>query len=58
MDLTYEDNIHTDKWFPMPWVVQLMFRWLYVPKYKGAWRFGCCDVYGRPRELVFLQLDN
>jgi hypothetical protein len=34
-------------------VVQLIFRWFYAPKYKGARRFGNCNLYGRPKELEF-----
>ncbi|KAH8656090.1 hypothetical protein BGZ60DRAFT_147869 [Tricladium varicosporioides] len=54
MDFTFESPIHDSVWPPFPWFVQIMFRWLYLPKHKGAWRFSCCDWYGIPKELEFV----
>jgi hypothetical protein len=53
MDITYESNLHKDAWPPIPKVGLLIFRILYVPKHRRAWRFGSCDVSGRPKELPF-----
>lgn len=54
MDITFENNLHVGVWPALPWIAQLIFCWFYVPKYKGAWRFGSCDAYGRPKELEFV----
>jgi hypothetical protein len=56
MDVTFEDNLHKDTWPPIPWFPQLIFRWQFVPKYKGAWRFASCDARGVPQELPFAPL--
>ena len=32
-----------------------MFPWTHFGKYKGAWRFACCDAYGRRKELPFAE---
>jgi hypothetical protein len=53
MDITFENNMHIGVWPPLPWTAQLIARWFWVPKYKGAWRFGSCDIYGRPKKLEF-----
>ncbi|TEY76400.1 hypothetical protein BOTCAL_0059g00300 [Botryotinia calthae] len=52
-DVTYESGIHGPRFPPFPWFVGLIFRWIYIPKLKGAWRFSCCDDYGVPKELPF-----
>lgn len=54
MELYAEDGIHRATWPPMPWFVQVMFRWRYIPLHKGAWRFSSCDQYGYPKELPFV----
>jgi hypothetical protein len=51
MDITYESNLHKDTWPPIPKFALLVFRFFYIPKHKGAWRFGSCDYTGRPKEL-------
>jgi hypothetical protein len=53
MDITFENNMHIGVWPLLSWTAQLVARWFWVPKYKGAWRFGSCDIYGRPKELEF-----
>lgn len=53
-DLSFEKPIHDAVWLPLPWYVAMMFRWFYVPKYKGAWRFSCCDSHSLPKELEFV----
>jgi len=52
-DVTYEDGIHGPRFPPFPWFVGQIFRWMYIPVHKGAWRFSCCDDYGQPKELEF-----
>lgn len=53
-DVTYEGGIHGARFPPFPWFVHEIFRWIYVPKLKGAWMFSSCDDYGVPRELPFV----
>ncbi|PMD47807.1 hypothetical protein L207DRAFT_523164 [Hyaloscypha variabilis F] len=54
LDYTFEDPYHAKSWPPFPWFAALIFRWLYMPKHKGAWRFGCCDWHSKPKELEFV----
>lgn len=53
-DVPFEREYHSAVWPPLPWFVAMMFRWLYLPKHKGAWRFSSCDWYGYPKELEFV----
>jgi len=53
-DVTYEGGVHGPRFPPFPWFVSQIFRWVYIPKLKGAWRFSSCDDYGKPRELPFV----
>jgi len=50
-DVTYEAGIHGERFPPFPWFVGQIFRWVYIPMMKGAWRFSSCDDYGVPKEL-------
>ncbi|KAE8445570.1 hypothetical protein EG329_013334 [Mollisiaceae sp. DMI_Dod_QoI] len=52
-DITYESGIHGARFPPFPWFVSQIFRWVYIPQLKGAWRFASCDDYGVPKELAF-----
>ncbi|KAG4413505.1 hypothetical protein IFR04_013370 [Cadophora malorum] len=54
MDIPFEKPFHQAVWPPFPWFAALMFRWMYLPRHKGAWRFSCCDWYGNPKELEFV----
>lgn len=54
IDVTFEGGLHSDRWPPFPWFAGLLFRWLFVPKNKNAWRFSTCDPKGNPRELLFV----
>jgi len=54
IDITFEKGVHEEVWPPYPWIAAVMFRWLYVPRHKGAWRFSCCDPHGYPRDLPFV----
>lgn len=54
IDSTFEHPYHVKTWPPFPWYAAVIFRWFYVPKHKGAWRFSCCDWYGKPKELEFV----
>lgn len=56
-DVTYEDGIHGPRFPPFPWLVGQIFRWVYIPQLKGAWRFSSCDDYGVPKELPFVAGD-
>lgn len=48
-DKTFEDGKHP---FPvMPWFVPYLVKYLVSRKYAGAWKFGSCDYWGRPRTL-------
>jgi hypothetical protein len=50
IDYSFEGGNHSD-WPGLPWFVVLMFRWMYVPKHKGAWKFSSCDDKGMPKDL-------
>jgi len=52
-DVTYESGIHGPRFPPFPWAIGQLFRWVYIPQLKGAWRFSSCDDYGVPKELPF-----
>ncbi|KAF8855848.1 hypothetical protein BDZ45DRAFT_486798 [Acephala macrosclerotiorum] len=52
-DVTYEDGIHGARFPPFPWFVHQIFRWVYIPILKDAWKFSSCDDYGMPKELPF-----
>jgi len=52
-DVTYESGIHGARFPPFPWFVSQIFRWVYIPQLKGAWKFASCDDYGMPKELPF-----
>jgi len=52
-DVTYESGIHGVRFPPFPWLIGVLFRWVYVPQLKGAWRFSSCDDYGIPKDLPF-----
>jgi hypothetical protein len=54
MDLTFEKGVHESVWPPFPWIAALMFRMIYVPRHKGAWRFSCCDSHSSPKSLEFV----
>ncbi|KAK0101908.1 hypothetical protein ONS95_001280 [Cadophora gregata] len=54
MDNPFEKPVHEAVWPPFPWFVALMFRWIYLPRHKGAWRFSCCDWHGNPKDLEFV----
>lgn len=57
LDRSYEEGIHKD-WPEIPWFVGLIFRYLYIPKNKTAWRFAACDSRGMPKELPFAPLKD
>ncbi|KAH7328029.1 hypothetical protein B0I35DRAFT_6629 [Stachybotrys elegans] len=38
---------------PVPWVVRVVFQWLYMNKHWDWWRFAPCDFAGTPQELPF-----
>ncbi|KAE9369989.1 hypothetical protein N431DRAFT_493670 [Stipitochalara longipes BDJ] len=52
-DVTYDSGIHGERFPPFPWFVHQIFRWVYIPQLKGAWRFASCDDCGMPKELPF-----
>ncbi|KAG4432198.1 hypothetical protein IFR05_012321 [Cadophora sp. M221] len=54
MDIPFEKPFHSSSWPPFPWIAAVMFRWVYLPRHKGAWRFSCCDQYGKPKQLDFV----
>ena len=51
-DVTWEGGMHKAYWPPFPWYAMLIFKWVYIPKHKGAWRFGCSSVDMVPRDLA------
>ncbi|KUJ16997.1 uncharacterized protein LY89DRAFT_718704 [Mollisia scopiformis] len=53
-DVPFEEPYHQAVWPAIPWHVSLIFRWIYIPRHKGAWRFSCCDTHGYPKELEFV----
>lgn len=51
-DKTFEDGVFV--WWPaLPWFVQILFRWVFIPTHKRWWRFSSCDDRGIPKELPF-----
>ncbi|TVY54356.1 hypothetical protein LCER1_G004237 [Lachnellula cervina] len=54
IDYSFKAPIHESAWPPWPWFVVVLFRWVYIPKRKGACRFSSCDSYGMPKELEFV----
>ncbi|KAH8804650.1 hypothetical protein F5884DRAFT_754250 [Xylogone sp. PMI_703] len=53
MDFTFEKGVHEKHWPPWPWFAGFMFRWVFIPKHKGYWRFSTCDSKGMPKDLPF-----
>lgn len=53
-DVSYEHGIHGPRFPPFPWFVGQIFRWVYIPQLKGAWRFSSCDDNGMPKKLPFV----
>ncbi|KAG0649507.1 hypothetical protein D0Z07_4568 [Hyphodiscus hymeniophilus] len=53
MECGAEGGIHDKFWPPVPWYALLVFRWWFIPKNKGAWRFSSCDSRGYPKDLPF-----
>ncbi|CZR62178.1 uncharacterized protein PAC_12075 [Phialocephala subalpina] len=53
-DVPFEAPYHQAVWPTIPWYAMIVFRWVYIPRNKGAWRFSCCDSYGIPKELEFV----
>lgn len=52
-DRTFDGGKHN---FPnFPFFVPYMVNWIYGWKYRRVWRFSPCDVYGKPRELMFVK---
>ena len=51
-DRTFENGVWSDK-PPVPWLVAVFMRWMYMSVNKGWWRFAPCDLYGQPKELPF-----
>jgi len=37
-----------------PWFINLILSWFYIPSKKHLWRFSCCDLEGKPKELLFV----
>jgi len=54
LDNSFEKPYHDSIWPPFPWIAFKIFAWVYIPRHKGTWRFSCCDSYGRPKELQFV----
>lgn len=52
-DRTYEGGKNKD-FPPLPFFVPYLVDWWMSRKYKGAWRFSPCTVYGIPRPLKFV----
>ncbi|KAF6830684.1 hemerythrin HHE cation binding domain-containing protein [Colletotrichum musicola] len=51
-DKTFEDGAFA--WWPaLPWFVQILFRWVFIPTHKRWWRFSSCDDQGVPKDLPF-----
>ncbi|KAF2742619.1 hypothetical protein M011DRAFT_472079 [Sporormia fimetaria CBS 119925] len=50
-DKTYEGGRHAFP--PFPFFVPYLIDWWFAGYHRGAWRFCPCDMYGRPRELLF-----
>lgn len=51
-DVTFDGGMHA-AWPPLPWIAMVLFRWIFIPRNKGWWRFAPCDSYMQPRELPF-----
>lgn len=53
-DIRFEKGFHEHYWPPYPFFVGWMFKYWYAPKHKDAWRFGCSDLDGNPKDLPFV----
>ncbi|KAI9167117.1 hypothetical protein HJFPF1_03241 [Paramyrothecium foliicola] len=51
-DGTYEDSIWA-AYPPIPWLMQVLLRFMFMGKRKDWWRFAPCGFYSNPRELPF-----
>ncbi|MCJ1350634.1 MAG: hypothetical protein MMC33_000615 [Icmadophila ericetorum] len=52
IDRGFEGGRH--KFPPVPGFVNWVVGYWFARKYRSAWRFNPCDMWGNPRELVFL----
>jgi hypothetical protein len=46
------------KFPPVPGVVNVVVKYWFARKHRGAWRFNPCDMWGTPRPLHFLQSED
>ena len=55
-DRTYEGGRHPYPVVPafVPYAIKYIVAW----KYKGAWKFGCCDYFGQPQTLWYHSVEK
>lgn len=51
-DKTFEDGVWAH-FPPMPWVMGLVFRWVFFRSHDDWWRFAGCGYDCKPRDLPF-----
>lgn len=51
-DKTFKGGIWPD-FPPIPWLVAVVMRFLFLRKYESWWRFAGCDLSSVPKELPF-----
>jgi hypothetical protein len=51
-DKTFEDGVW-ETFPPVPWLLHVALRWLFMNTRKDWWRFAPCDYYSLPREMPF-----
>ena len=51
-DKTFEGGVW-ESFPPVPWLLHVALRWLFLNKHKDWWRFAPCDYYSLPREMPF-----
>ncbi|CZR62089.1 uncharacterized protein PAC_11986 [Phialocephala subalpina] len=57
IDRTFEGGRHKH-WPPFPWFVPYLVKYFFMWKYRGVWRFSPCTVFGEPKELPFVKVEQ
>ncbi|KFH47167.1 hypothetical protein ACRE_019750 [Hapsidospora chrysogenum ATCC 11550] len=51
-DKTFEGGVW-ESFPPVPWLLHVALRWLFLNTHKDWWRFAPCDYYSLPQEMPF-----
>ncbi|KUJ16904.1 uncharacterized protein LY89DRAFT_585163, partial [Mollisia scopiformis] len=57
IDRTFEGGKHKH-WPPFPWFVPYLVKFFFMGKHKGSWRFSPCTIFGEPKELPFVKVEQ